>query len=56
MPLNPSIKLLKQMGLPCQLCDLVYNMLDCVNGDLGGDNAFSRISDVTLDSGAAAHD
>jgi hypothetical protein len=33
MPMNPSIKLLKQMGLPNQLCDLVYNMLDCVNGD-----------------------
>jgi hypothetical protein len=49
MPMNPSIKLLKQMGLPRQLCDLVYNMLDCVNGDLGGENAFSRISDVTLE-------
>lgn len=40
IPPNPSIELLKQIGLPILLCDLVYNMLDCMNGDLAGDKPF----------------
>eukprot|EP00804_Cyclotella_cryptica_P014030 CCRYP_002508-RA/>CCRYP_002508-RA protein AED:0.03 eAED:0.03 QI:1061/1/1/1/1/1/4/164/1320 len=47
--LNSSIETLKGLGLPYPLCDLIYNMLDCINGDLTGDDAYTEMSDVTAD-------
>ncbi|KAL3795154.1 hypothetical protein HJC23_007382 [Cyclotella cryptica] len=47
--MNSFIESLKQLGLPYRLCDLLHNMLDCINGDLSGDDAYKEMSDVTAD-------
>ena len=36
-------------GLPVALCDLIGNMIDCANGDLSGEEAYCRMSDVRTD-------
>ena len=40
---------LKMKGLPVALCDLIGNMIDCANGDLSGEEAYCRMSDVRTD-------
>ncbi|KAL7482315.1 hypothetical protein ACHAW6_007990 [Cyclotella cf. meneghiniana] len=47
--LNSSIEALKGLGLPYSLCDLIHNMIDCMNGKLSGDESYTKMSDVTLD-------
>ncbi|KAL7520168.1 hypothetical protein ACHAWX_004912 [Stephanocyclus meneghinianus] len=47
--LNSSIESIKLLGVPYPLCDLLYNMLDCINGDLTGDEAYTEMSDVAAD-------
>eukprot|EP00804_Cyclotella_cryptica_P022353 CCRYP_015913-RA/>CCRYP_015913-RA protein AED:0.01 eAED:0.01 QI:137/1/1/1/0.66/0.5/4/982/1465 len=47
--LQSVIESLKAIGLPYRLCDLLYNMLDCINGDLSGCEAFVNMTDVTAE-------
>lgn len=44
---NPSTELLSRIGLYTPLCYLIHNMLDCINGDLSGDEAYCKMADVT---------
>eukprot|EP00804_Cyclotella_cryptica_P016343 CCRYP_009906-RA/>CCRYP_009906-RA protein AED:0.32 eAED:0.10 QI:0/0/0/1/0.83/0.85/7/0/895 len=44
-----SIEKLKLKGLPGSLSNLIYNMIDCINGDFKGDHSYSNVSDVTSD-------
>ena len=44
-----SVEILKAKGFPVALCDLIANMLDCGNGDLSGEDAYQKISDVRDD-------
>lgn len=44
-----SIEELKLKGLPGPLCSLIYNMIDCINGDFSGDESYSNISQVSYD-------
>jgi hypothetical protein len=37
------------MGLPGPIRHLIYNMLDCIHGDLGGEECYTKLSDVTFD-------
>ena len=43
------IDLLRMQGVPSSLCDLIYNMIDCINGDLMGNDSYTKISDVAMD-------
>lgn len=36
-------------GVPGPLCHLVYYMLDCVYGDLSGDECYAKLNDVSFD-------
>eukprot|EP00804_Cyclotella_cryptica_P002814 CCRYP_009354-RB/>CCRYP_009354-RB protein AED:0.02 eAED:0.02 QI:50/1/1/1/1/1/3/1110/1165 len=47
--LHSAIETLKQIRVPYRLCDLLFNMLDCINGDLSGDRAYVNMSEVTYD-------
>ncbi|KAL3805299.1 hypothetical protein HJC23_009006 [Cyclotella cryptica] len=47
--LKSSIESLKRLGLPYPLCDLIHNMLDCINGELSGEESYTKMSDITLD-------
>lgn len=47
--LIPSMEPLKLKGIPTPLCDLIYNMIDSINGDLSGNEAYKDISDVKND-------
>jgi hypothetical protein len=44
-----SIETLKRKGVPISLCNLIGNMLDCVNGDLSGREAYRAMSDIRSD-------
>lgn len=44
-----SIVPLKSKGLPCSLCNLIANMLDCAKGDMSGDDCYRHMSDVWKD-------
>ena len=44
-----AIETLKGKGVPISLCNLIGNMLDCVNGDLSGREAYRTMSDVRTD-------
>lgn len=44
-----SVEPLKLKGLPSSLCVLIGNMIDCINGDLSGDEAYLNMSDVRSD-------
>eukprot|EP00804_Cyclotella_cryptica_P016338 CCRYP_009905-RA/>CCRYP_009905-RA protein AED:0.10 eAED:0.10 QI:612/0.62/0.44/1/1/1/9/202/1008 len=44
-----SIEKLKLKGLPGSLSNLIYNMIDCINGDFKGDHSYRTLSDVTPD-------
>ena len=46
---DEPIDLLRMQGVPSSICDLIYNMIDCINGSLMGNESYSRMSDVTLD-------
>lgn len=47
--LNFSLDFLKRCGLPYRLCDLLYDMLDCINGDLSGEESYKEMSEVAAD-------
>eukprot|EP00573_Skeletonema_grethae_P004439 CAMPEP_0201694914 /NCGR_PEP_ID=MMETSP0578-20130828/7019_1 /ASSEMBLY_ACC=CAM_ASM_000663 /TAXON_ID=267565 /ORGANISM="Skeletonema grethea, Strain CCMP 1804" /LENGTH=1341 /DNA_ID=CAMNT_0048180665 /DNA_START=152 /DNA_END=4177 /DNA_ORIENTATION=- len=40
---------LRAKGLPSPLCDLVANMLDCINGTLSGEDSYQSMADVRSD-------
>eukprot|EP00984_Skeletonema_dohrnii_P005559 scaffold1963_cov89-Skeletonema_dohrnii-CCMP3373.AAC.1 len=44
-----SVEPLKGKRVPVQLCDLIANMVDCVNGTLSGDDAYQSMSHVRDD-------
>ena len=44
-----SVEQLQLKGLPASLCDLIGNMIDCINGDLRGEEAYQSMSDVRND-------
>lgn len=44
-----SSEQLKMKKIPCPLCDLVANMLDCANGGLSDSEAYRSMSDVLVD-------
>lgn len=44
-----SYEYLRLIGVPTPLCNLIFNMLDCVHGDMCGMESYSCIKDVTLD-------
>ena len=46
---DESINVLRMQGVPSSICDLIRNMIDCINGSLMGNESYSKISDVTLD-------
>eukprot|EP00804_Cyclotella_cryptica_P019024 CCRYP_014442-RB/>CCRYP_014442-RB protein AED:0.00 eAED:0.00 QI:131/1/1/1/0.66/0.5/4/972/1336 len=47
--LHSSIESLRRLGISCPLCDLIFNMLDSINGDLGRDDSYRKMSDVAID-------
>jgi hypothetical protein len=44
-----SFEYLKFMGIPSSLCYLVLNILDCVHGDLCGNECYTSVSDIASD-------
>ncbi len=44
-----SIESLRRKGVPVSLCNLIGNMIDSMNGDLSGDEAYGTMSDVRSD-------
>jgi len=44
-----STEALKMKMIPEPLCDLVANMLDCINGEFSGSEAYRSMSDVLID-------
>ena len=44
-----SVEPLREKGLPTSLCDLVFNMFDCINYSLSGEDAYQSMSDVRSD-------
>ena len=44
-----SMEPLKSKSIPLALCDLISNMIDCINGNLARDESYSHISDVCDD-------
>eukprot|EP00804_Cyclotella_cryptica_P014201 CCRYP_005628-RA/>CCRYP_005628-RA protein AED:0.02 eAED:0.02 QI:105/1/1/1/1/1/2/1150/1171 len=44
-----SSEYLRLMGLPGPLCNLIFNMLDCIYGDFSGDESSTKMSDFTSD-------
>lgn len=44
-----SFQYLEMMDLPRPICYLIFNMLDCIYGDLGGDECYSELADVLFD-------
>lgn len=46
---STSIEQLMRKGLPVSLCNLIGDMIDSMNGDLSGDEAYPAMSDVRCD-------
>ncbi|KAL3799122.1 hypothetical protein HJC23_002250 [Cyclotella cryptica] len=46
---NLFIEHLRNKGLPGQLCDLMFNMIDCINGDFRSSESYDKMSDVNHD-------
>jgi hypothetical protein len=44
-----SFQYLMFIGIPSPLCHLIFNMLECVYGYLGGHECFTRMMDVQFD-------
>eukprot|EP00577_Skeletonema_sp_RCC1716_P020726 CAMPEP_0113398878 /NCGR_PEP_ID=MMETSP0013_2-20120614/15218_1 /TAXON_ID=2843 ORGANISM="Skeletonema costatum, Strain 1716" /NCGR_SAMPLE_ID=MMETSP0013_2 /ASSEMBLY_ACC=CAM_ASM_000158 /LENGTH=303 /DNA_ID=CAMNT_0000283697 /DNA_START=19 /DNA_END=926 /DNA_ORIENTATION=- /assembly_acc=CAM_ASM_000158 len=44
-----SVEPLKGKRVPVQLCDLIANMIDCINGTLSGDDAYQSMTHVRDD-------
>ncbi len=44
-----SSEQLKMKKIPCPLCDLISNMLDCINGEFSDNEAYRSMSDVLVD-------
>jgi hypothetical protein len=44
-----DIEYLRMKGVPGPLCELVRNMIDCINGELMLSESYSEVSDVTCD-------
>lgn len=43
------INLLRLQGVPAPICDLIYNMVDSINGSLMGQESYSEMFDVAHD-------
>jgi hypothetical protein len=46
---NASVDHLNMKGVPTALCDLIHNMIDCINGDFMVNDSYDKMSDVTTD-------
>jgi hypothetical protein len=46
---NSSIERLRLIGVPGPICSLIFNMLDCVYGDMSGKECYQQIRDVASD-------
>eukprot|EP00804_Cyclotella_cryptica_P021186 CCRYP_001485-RA/>CCRYP_001485-RA protein AED:0.02 eAED:0.02 QI:1/1/1/1/1/1/2/1352/1114 len=46
---NVSVDHLRVKGVPTPLCDLIHNMIDCINGDFMGNDSYCQMSEVTSD-------
>jgi hypothetical protein len=46
---NACVENLHMKGVPTPLCDLIHNMIDCINGDFMGNDSYDKMSDVTTD-------
>eukprot|EP00804_Cyclotella_cryptica_P026389 CCRYP_020284-RA/>CCRYP_020284-RA protein AED:0.07 eAED:0.07 QI:0/0.5/0.2/1/1/1/5/346/1279 len=46
---NVPVDCLSMKGVPRRLCDVICNMIDCINGDFMGNESYSGIADVTSD-------
>ena len=46
---NMNFEYLRMKGVPGPLCDLIHNMIDCINGDFVGDETYTDVSDITCD-------
>jgi hypothetical protein len=44
-----TFEYLKFMQIPGPLCHLIFNMLDCVHGELSGDECYNAICDIKSD-------
>jgi hypothetical protein len=44
-----SFEYLKFIGLPGPVCNLIFNMLDCIHGEFSGNGCYTRMTDVTSD-------
>ncbi len=44
-----SVEPLKDKGVPVALCDLITNMLDCINGSLSGKDSYQNMGEVRDD-------
>jgi hypothetical protein len=44
-----SFEFLKLIGLPASICSVIFNMLDCVYGDLSTDDCYTSMDDVASD-------
>jgi chemotaxis protein CheY-P-specific phosphatase CheC len=44
-----SVEPLKGKSVPSQLCDLIANMIDCINGTLSGEDAYQSMTHVRDD-------
>jgi hypothetical protein len=44
-----SIYALRSKGVPATLCDLIYNMIDCINGSMMGNHSYTAMFDVIRD-------
>ena len=47
--LNPLIESLTTLGISIPLVDLINNMLDCINGDLCGKDAYNKMSEIVFE-------
>ncbi|KAL3805300.1 hypothetical protein HJC23_009007 [Cyclotella cryptica] len=44
-----SFEHLKFIGLPGPLCNLIFNMIDCIDGDFSRDECYTKIADIASD-------
>ena len=44
-----SLEDLQVIGVPSQLCNLIFNMLDCIYGDLSNDDCYTNVNYVIPD-------
>ena len=46
---NVNLEYLRMKGVPSPLCDLIHNMIDCINGDFVRSETYTDVSEITCD-------